>query len=107
MSCSGVCVGDNRKLHTRFPRPLLQVTGGQGYIGCHTVLRLLEEGFLVTVVRCSPFFSQLLQGRALPALPPRLSAFYLRLVSAAFATAIATTLSATRSSSVDYCIPRR
>ena len=33
---------------------LAQVTGGQGYIGSHTVLRMLEEGFMVTVVRLGP-----------------------------------------------------
>ena len=28
---------------------ILQVTGGQGYIGSHTVLRMLEEGYTVSV----------------------------------------------------------
>lgn len=30
--------------------PLAQVTGGQGYIGSHTVLVMLEDGYSVTVV---------------------------------------------------------
>ena len=29
---------------------LEKVTGGQGYIGSHTVLRMLEEGYVVSVV---------------------------------------------------------
>lgn len=28
----------------------IKVTGGNGFVGSHTVLRLLEEGFIVTVV---------------------------------------------------------
>ena len=43
--------GSSPLLNSNFGEGLhVLVTGGQGYVGVHTVLRLLEEGFAVSVL---------------------------------------------------------
>ena len=43
--------GGSPLLNSNFGEGLhVLVTGGQGYVGVHTVLRLLEEGFCVSVL---------------------------------------------------------